>query len=354
MIVIFFYFKYNGFNINVKIAKKGGNVQASGTYAIYLRKSREDIEAEKYGEGETLARHEKILKTLAQKRGLAIGKIYREIVSGETISERKEMQKLLRDVENEMWTGVLVVEVERLARGDTSDQGRVAKAFKYSHTQIITPIKTYNPDNEFDEEYFEFGLFMSRREYKTINRRLQRGRELSVAEGNFLGNVPPFGYKKIKLTNKKGYSLEINEDEAFIVREIFKLYAMEGNSIGYVTKKLNDMHLKPRIAKEWNLSSVRDILNNPTYIGKVVWNRRKQRKRTKNGHIIKSRPRNPDYLIYDGLHQPIIDTTTWNIVQEKRKQNIPKVPHNNTMQNPLARYHLLQKMRTTYAEKTLS
>lgn len=154
-------------------------------YAIYLRKSREDIEAEQYGEGETLARHELILKTLAQKRNLQIGKIYREVVSGETIQERKEMQKLLKDIENEKWAGVLVVEVERLARGDTSDQGMVAKAFKYSHTKIITPMKVYDPDNEFDEEYFEFGLFMSRREYKTINRRLQRGREISVQEGKF-------------------------------------------------------------------------------------------------------------------------------------------------------------------------
>ena len=163
-----------------------------GTYAIYLRKSREDIEAEKYGEGETLARHEKILTTLAKKRNLPISKIYREVVSGETISERKEMQKLLKDVENEKWTGVLVVEVERLARGDTADQGRVSKAFKYSHTKIITPVKTYDPDNEFDEEYFEFGLFMSRREYKTINRRLQRGREISVQEGKFVRQYPSF------------------------------------------------------------------------------------------------------------------------------------------------------------------
>lgn len=162
------------------------------SYAIYLRKSREDIEAENYGEGETLARHEKILKNLAERRGLPINKIYREVVSGETISERAEMQKLLRDVENEKWAGVLVVEVERLARGDTSDQGRVAKAFKYSHTKIITPMKEYNPDNEFDEEYFEFGLFMSRREYKTINRRLQRGREVSVSEGKFARKYCPF------------------------------------------------------------------------------------------------------------------------------------------------------------------
>lgn len=188
----------------------------NGIYAIYLRKSREDIESEKYGEGETLARHEKILTTLAEKRNLTIGKIYREVVSGETISERKEMQKLLKDVENEMWTGILVVEVERLARGDTADQGLVLKAFKYSHTKIITPVKTYDPDNEFDEEYFEFGLFMSRREYKTINRRLQRGRQLSCQEGKYVGNIAPFGYNRVKLKNSKGFTLSIKDRKSVV------------------------------------------------------------------------------------------------------------------------------------------
>lgn len=313
------------------------------TYAIYLRKSREDIESEKYGEGETLARHEKILTTLAEKRNLHISKIYREVVSGETISERKEMQKLLKDVENEKWTGVLVVEVERLARGDTADQGRVSKAFKYSHTKIITPVKTYDPDNEFDEEYFEFGLFMSRREYKTINRRLQRGREISVSEGKFVGNIPPFGYDRIKLKDSKGYTLVINQDEAPIVKEIFRLYTFESNTIGSVAKQLNDMNLKPRISNEWTIYSVKDILSNPTYIGKIVWNRRKQKKKTKNGHIIISRPRNQDYLIYDGLHEPIIDNKTWDLVQEKRKQNTPKVKHSSIIQNPLVRLVFCEK-----------
>jgi len=305
------------------------------TFAIYLRKSREDIESEKYGEGETLARHEKILTTLAEKRNLTIGKIYREVVSGETISERKEMQKLLKDVENEKWNGVLVVEVERLARGDTADQGRVSKAFKYSHTKIITPVKTYDPDNEFDEEYFEFGLFMSRREYKTINRRLQRGREISVSEGKFVGNIAPFGYDRVKLEDSKGYTLSINQNEAPIVKEIFRLYTFESNTIGSVVKQLNNMNLKPRNTNEWTISSVKDILSNPTYIGKIVWNRRKQKKKTKNGHLIISRPRNQDYLIYNGLHEPIIDNKTWELVQEKRKQNTPKVKHNTVIQNPL-------------------
>lgn len=314
-----------------------------GTYAIYLRKSREDIESEKYGEVETLARHEKILTTLAEKRNLHISKIYREVVSGETISERKEMQKLLKDVENEKWTGVLVVEVERLARGDTADQGRVSKAFKYSHTKIITPVKTYDPDNEFDEEYFEFGLFMSRREYKTINRRLQRGREMSVSEGKFVGNIAPFGYDRVKLKDSKGYTLSINQDEAPIVKEIFRLYTFESNTIGSVVKQLNDMNLKPRISDEWTISSVKDILSNPTYIGKIVWNRRKQKKKTQNGHLIISRPRNQDYLIYDGLHKPIIDNKTWDLVQEKRKQNTPKVKHSHQIKNPLVGFVFCEK-----------
>ena len=307
----------------------------SDIYAIYLRKSREDIEAEKYGEGETLARHEKILTTLAEKRNLTIGKIYREVVSGETISERKEMQKLLKDVENEMWTGILVVEVERLARGDTADQGLVLKAFKYSHTKIITPVKTYDPDNEFDEEYFEFGLFMSRREYKTINRRLQRGRQLSCQEGKYVGNIAPFGYNRVKLKNSKGFTLSINPQEAPIVKEIFRLYAFENFTINSIAKKLNNLNLKPRIADEWSISSVKDILSNPTYIGKIVWNRRCQKKKTQNGHLIISRPRNYNYEIYDALHESIIDTKTWNLVQEKRKQNAPKVNHNSIIQNPL-------------------
>ena len=95
------------------------------------------------------------------------------------------------------------------------------------------------------------------------------------------------------------------------------------------------MNLKPRLADEWSVSSIKDILSNPTYIGKIVWNRRKEKKSTRNGKIIISRPRNHDYLTYNGLHEPIIELDTWNLVQEKRKHNVPKVVHNNVIQNPL-------------------
>ena len=89
---------------------------------------------------------------LAQKHNYDISKIFREVVSGETLSQRPQMQILLNEVENNMYDGVLVMEVERLARGNSVDQGIIAQAFKYSNTLIITPTKTYDPQNEFVED----------------------------------------------------------------------------------------------------------------------------------------------------------------------------------------------------------
>ena len=159
--------------------------------AMYLRKSRADKEAEARGEGETLSRHQDILTALAAKMGLTIGAIYKELVSGETIAARPKMQQLLLEVMQGKWDSVIVMEVERLARGDTKDQGTVAEAFKFSGTKIITPAKTYDPSNEFDEEYFEFNLFMSRREYKTINRRIQTGRTAAFRDGWYIAGTAP-------------------------------------------------------------------------------------------------------------------------------------------------------------------
>ena len=193
-------------------------------YAIYLRKSRVDLEAEAHGEGDTLARHRKTLLALAAAQQLNVTHIYEEVVSGDTIAARPQMQQLLADVDEGLWEGVLVMEVERLARGDTIDQGIVAQAFKVTDTKIITPLKSYDPNNEFDEEYFEFGLFMARREYKVINRRLQRGRLASVKEGKWVGNTPPYGYRRVKLAQDKGFWLEPDPETAPVVRNIFHWY----------------------------------------------------------------------------------------------------------------------------------
>jgi len=308
---------------------------------IYLRKSRADREAEMHGEGETLARHEKILLDLAKRLGVTIGAIYREVVSGETISARPQMQILLSEVESGNWDGVLVVEVERLARGDTIDQGIVSRAFQLSGTKIITPTKVYDPDNEFDEEYFEFGLFMSRREYKTIRRRLNAGRISSVNEGKYVGNRAPYGYVRVKLPKEKGFTLEPEPTQAPIVKMIFDWYGngIDGErlGVGKIVRKLNDLGIPPLVNKTWSPATVQCMLSNPIYIGKIRWNARKTVKKVVDGKVVKQRPRAKDYIVVDGLHPAIVSEELFEKVQVIRSKNPPR-PQNslNVVRNPLA------------------
>lgn len=317
-------------------------------YCIYLRKSRKDREAELHGEGETLARHEKILLQLAQKMNLSIGGIFREIVSGETISARPEMQRLLSEIEDGLWSGVLVMEVERLARGDTKDQGIVAETFKYGNAKIITPVKVYDPENEFDEEYFEFGLFMSRREYKAINRRIQRGRIASVKEGRYISPTPPYGYDRIKIPKDKGYTLKPNKTEAPVVSMIFNWYvhgrtAPDGSheELGMyrICGLLDERGVKPRNRPSWSRSTIKDILSNITYTGKVRWQWRTQRTTIKDGVRTKNRikARNGDYMAPDGLHPAIISMELFMAAQDKMSARTqPPLPDRKQLKNPLA------------------
>lgn len=310
-------------------------------FVMYLRKSRADMQAEAKGEGETLARHERILLDVAKRNKIVISDIYREVVSGETIASRPVMQRLLSEVEQGMWDGVLVVEVERLARGDTIDQGIVSQAFKLSNTKIITPTKTYDPNNEFDEEYFEFGLFMSRREFKTINRRLQQGRVSSIREGKYLGSVPPYGYLRQKLEKEKGYTLIPHPEQAPVVKMIFELYVYgeAGERFGptKIARKLNSLKI-PGYKIEWTRPTIRQIIINPVYIGKICWLRRPRRKKSLDGVLIKSRPngRPEEIMIFDGMHEAIISEDLFDAAQEIIKTNpIAVAPHQSPMKNPL-------------------
>lgn len=284
-------------------------------YAMYLRKSRADLDAESRGEGETLSRHKKMLFELAEKTGIIISDIYEEVVSGDSIEGRPQIQELLRAIEKKTYAGVFCMDIDRLARGDTIDQGVIARAFRLSETKIITPKKIYDPNSEFDEEYFEFELFMARREFKIIGRRIQRGRIESAKEGRFIGSVPPYGYNKIKIKNDKGYTLEPNPPEARVVQLIFEMY-LNGSGKALIARKLDALGIKSGKGKLWSSSTVVNILKNPVYIGKVRWGYRKYTKELANGNIVRHREKNEECIYVDGLHPPLISEEDFDRVQQ--------------------------------------
>lgn len=317
------------------------NSRYNDEYAIYLRKSRADIEAEKLGEGETLARHKKILTELAARKGLFVRKIFHEIVSGETIAARPQIQELMKECYEGKYRGIIIIDVDRLSRGNQGDMQKIMDCLKFSNNNsgllVITPTKTYDvAHNSDDEEYMEFVLFMSRREYKTIQKRLDRGRKQAVVEGNFMGSYRPYGYNIQK--NKRGRFLVPHPEESKIVQLIFEWRAKEDLTPRQIAVKLDNLGVPTYTgAPEWSLATVKTILQNPTYIGKVRWNDRMIVKTMIDGEVVASRPRSnhtSHYMEYDGKHEAIIDQEIFEQVQKKFYSDRTKGKFELT--NPLA------------------
>lgn len=207
---------------------------------IYLRKSRKDMDYFKDESIEkTLQRHEKDLQDFIIGifgKPIPEHNIYREVASGDTIENRPVMQEVLSVIENDDKKGVICIEIERLARGNTIDQGIIAQTFKYTGTKIVTPMKIYDLDNEDDLSYFEDGLYQSRKYLKYTKRILSRGRVRSVKEGNYVGSVLPYGSNKIKIPNEKGFMLVENESEAKVVKLMADLF-LNGLNTTYTVKE---------------------------------------------------------------------------------------------------------------------
>ena len=296
---------------------------------MYLRKSRQDEELEKKENTDTLARHRSSLLEVAKKQYLDIIEVKEEVVSGGSIANRPKMIELLDEVRNNMYDAVLCMDLDRLGRGGMQDQGLILDTFKESNTLIITPDKTYNLNNDLDEEMTEFKSFFARRELKMITKRMQRGRIKSIEEGKFIASNAPFGYK-FEYTQEGKRLLVIEKEKATIVKEIFALYVS-----GYGTYKiktyLDEIGAKTNTGINFSEQAVRNILKNKVYAGYVTWNnyRRRGTKTTKRSK--------DEVIIAKGKHEGIVSEEMFNIAQDilSKRQNTSTSSKNNLV-NPLA------------------
>lgn len=334
------------FEMNEKIENAFNGVDK---YAIYLRKSRADLEAEKDGAGETLARHKRILQDLAARKGLYVEEIYEEIVSGaDSIEDRKEIKRLIEDCYNGKYTGIICMAVDRLSRGSSADGEKILTMLKHGNRNkgilVITPTKVYDVAHRSDdEEFMEFELFMSRREYKVIKRRLDSGKVQAVVEGNYMGSKRLYGFN-IEEKRRSRY-LVPHPEEAPIVKQIYQ-WALDGKSCGKIAIKLESMGIPTINGGEWSPVTVRGILSNVHYIGKVKWFDHVQVKSMVNGELKSRIERRTDkYVEFEGKHDPLIDEETFNNVQ--KRFNAPKTKRNHELRNIFAGLLVCEKCGKT-------
>lgn len=298
---------------------------------IYLRKSRMEEDSDL---DETLRRHKDTLYSLADAKGVNVGEVFKEVVSGESIYARPEMTRLLDKVRSGRVRAVLCMDIDRLGRGDMEDQGVILKTFRDNETLIITPDHTYDLNDESDEQNAEFRAFFARYEYRQITKRLQRGKQKAIQEGCYLSNAP-FGYINVVINKKP--TLKVNEEEAKYVRLIFCWYC-EGYGCTAIANKLMALGVKPHRSVRWNRNSVLKIIKNPVYIGKIVWNQKKhirKGKRKNEKHITIYNP--PEkWIIVDGLHEPIITLEQFEKAQEIARSRYTPPSNDGTVKSPLA------------------
>lgn len=300
--------------------------------AIYLRKSRAE---EHMSLEETLGRHLAALTAYAEKYGFLVDEadIYKEVVSGESLFARPQMLRLMEAVSAGQYEAVLVMDMQRLGRGGMYDQGFILDTFKGAETLIVTPDRIYDLTKEMDEEAAEMQTFLSRSEYRMITKRLRRGTLQSVQNGAYMANAP-FGYKKARVN--KLPTLEIVPEEAECVRHIFQMYA-DGSGCTKIEQAINAMGYHGRRGSRFNRNTIRLILDNPVYIGKVRWNKTS----TVKSGIGADRQKKVVYnssdkiRIIDGHHPAIISQELWDAVQAKRKSRYFYVD-NKHVASPLA------------------
>ncbi|UZJ79442.1 recombinase family protein [Fictibacillus sp. KU28468] len=256
--------------------------------AIYLRKSRDESD----GKEDVLAKHESLLLEYAKKRDLKF-KVYKEIGSSEFIDSRPQMIQLLKDVEQDLYDAVLVVDLDRLSRGDFEEMGRIKRIFRTSNTLVLTPNKAYDFNNEDESVMTDIEMVFANHEYRMIKKRMMRGKKQGAKAGKWTNGTPPYPYIYNRITKE----LEVDEEKSKVYNLMKSLFLDKMMPPHEIAWELNKLGFKTNRNADWHENSVRRILISEIHLGLITYG-----KTTGNGH--KSKPKS-EWIFSEGTHEKL-------------------------------------------------
>lgn len=294
---------------------------------------------------EQLEKHERLLDEYAKRYfggPIPPNNKYKEVGSGETLKSRPEINKVLRRIERPDIKGVLIVDVQRLSRGNLKDAGKLIELFQYSNTYVITPHKIYDIRDEYDRDAFERELKRGH-EYLEYYKKIQaRGKLTSVREGNYVGSVAPYGFNRVKKPYPDGkrhyWTLEEKKEEADVVRSIFNWFCNDEIGVSNICRRLEKMNIAAKSGNvKWTPGGIYNMLENVHYIGYVRWNWRKVIKIIEDQEVKVLRPHAKvgEYLIFEGKHDGLVSEELFERAKQIRG-NRPKHKTDTTLKNALS------------------
>lgn len=284
----------------------------------YARKSRPKQETKGMEEKERIEKDLEIqvmrLEEYLERRTWSY-QLFKEVKSGEDIENREVFNEVLDIIRSGEVDALLVVDFDRLTRGDASDQKLILTTLREYGVVLLeeSSDKLYNPLNEDDLRQLEMKALFANMEYGTINKRNKLGKRYGAKKGNWVKSSIPFGYKK----NKETKRLEIDEETSMIYREYILEPFLKGDTVDEIAWRLNkDKILSPR-GKLWKDTTIRNILKNEAYLGTVIYNKTKGSKNSKpslNKEPYRKVPREK-WIITPNAHPKLLTKEEFNQVQ---------------------------------------
>lgn len=186
-----------------------------------------------------------------------------EGISGTKIRNRREFLHMMADAEKRVFEQVVVKDISRFARNtvDLLQNIRTLKAHGIG-VQFITANMTSMGDSEF---ILTLMGALAQEESANTSKRVKFGKKANAEKGRIPNIV--FGYDK---TIGDYYNMEINQEEARIVRQIYQWYLEDGHGALKIANLLNERGVKTKRGCKWSQNAVCRILTNELYTGKVI------------------------------------------------------------------------------------
>ena len=307
-----------------------------GRYARYLRKSRADIKLEKESGCDTLTKHRQDTDQFCSEQGYLIDADHCEVVSGESIAERIEFQRLMADVQKGLYAGVIVHAVDRLGRGDIAEYGWVLSTFQMTGTLIITPQRTYDPRDFGDFLALTLLMLISSAELENTKRRYKQGRERNVKNGQYIASHAPYGY--VKANDEQERHTLVASEHAPRVMYIFNSVASGKGTPTSLAHEFNASGVPtPKDCGAWHPRTIKNIIRNKAYMGVIEWGRRPiETTVDEKGYRRKRRSGlKAAAATGKGLHVPLVSEDVWKAANANVTAS-EKVRTSDKLQNPLA------------------
>ncbi len=225
---------------------------------IYIRVSSEDQAKEGFS---IPAQKEKLIQFCDIKDWTINGIYIEEGISGKNIKDRPQLLTLIDDIKNKTINNILVYKLDRLTRS-TKDLIDIVDFLKDEGCEFNSFSEQIDTTSATGRMFLKFLGVIAEMERETIAERVAFGYEQKAREGNYLNTQGVYGY------DYKEGSLYINDSERIIVNEIFDNY-LKGWSYHRIARDLNKRSIPTKRGGQWRAGTIKSIINNSTYIGKI-------------------------------------------------------------------------------------